>query len=96
LYLLLSYACTAVVSLSGPGGAVLRRFNSWTGQLVLETRLQTPRDGHLLDSGDFGDGTAIAFMGESQDIVALTSGRAVQRIEETGRVRWIWESAEKT
>lgn len=84
------------MSFSGPGGAVLRRFDCLTGQLVLERRLQTPREGHLLDSGDFGDGTAIAFMEESQDIVALTSGHAVQRVEETGRVRWVWESPEKT
>jgi hypothetical protein len=77
-----------VVSLSGPGGAVLRSFDHSTGQLVLEKRLQTPHDGHLLD-----DGSAIAFMEESQDIVALISGNAVQRIEETGRVPWVWESS---
>jgi ER membrane protein complex subunit 1 len=82
------------VSLSGSGGAVLRRFDYSTGQLVLEKRLQTHHESHLLDSGDFGDGTAIAFMEESRDIVALTSGHAVRRIEETGRVLWFWESLE--
>jgi hypothetical protein len=83
-----------VVSLSGLGGTVLRRFDYSTGQLVLEKRLQAPHEGHLLTSGDFGDSTAIAFMGESQDIVALTSGHAVRRIEETGTVPWFWEAPE--
>lgn len=82
------------MSLSGLGGTVLRRFDYSTGQLVLEKRLQAPHEGHLLTSGDFGDSTAIAFMGESQDIVALTSGHAVRRIEETGTVPWFWEAPE--
>lgn len=80
------------MSLSGPGGAVLRIFDYSTGQLVLEKRLQTPHEGHPLD---FGDGAATAFLEGSQDIVALTSGLTVQRIEETGRVPWVWESPEK-
>lgn len=67
-----------------------------TGQLILEKRLQTLHQSPPQDSGDFGDGTAIVFVGELQDIVALTSGHTVQRIEETGRVSWTWESPDKT
>ncbi len=91
-----SYVRVVVVSLSGPGGVVLRKFDHSTGQLILEKRLQTLHQSLPLDRGDFGDGTAIAFVGESQDIVALTSGHTVQRIEGTGRVPWVWESPDKT
>lgn len=75
---------------------MLRRFDYTTGQLVLEKRLQTPHQSPLQDSGDFGDGTAIAFVEESQDIVSLTSGHIVQRIEGTGGVSWVWESPDET
>ncbi|KAH9981995.1 hypothetical protein BJV74DRAFT_852482 [Russula compacta] len=85
-----------VVSLSGPGGVMLRKFDYSTGQLILEKRLRTPHEGHLLDPGDVGVGTAIAFMEEFQDVVVLTSGHSVQRVGETGKVHWIWESPDKT
>jgi hypothetical protein len=75
---------------------VLRRFDCTTGQLILEKRLQTLHQNPPQEPGDFGDGTAIAFIEESQDIVALTSGHTVQRIEGTGRVSWVWESPDKT
>jgi hypothetical protein len=84
------------VSLSGPGGVVLRRFDYMTGQLILEKRLQTPHHSPPQDPGDLGDGTAIAFVEEPQDVVALTSGHTVQRIDGTGRVSWVWESPDKT
>lgn len=90
-----SYVRAAVVSLSGPGGVVLRRFDYMTGQLILEKRLQALHQSPQ-DAGDFGDGTAIAFVEGPQDIVALTSGHTVQRIEGTGRVSWVWESPDKT
>jgi hypothetical protein len=66
---------------------VLRKFDYLTGQVVLEKRLQSPHDDHLRE-----DGAAIAFMKGSQDIVALTGGNAVQRMEETGMVPWVWIS----
>jgi hypothetical protein len=75
---------------------VLRRFDYTTGQLILEKRLQALHQSPPQDPGDFGDGTAIAFVEESQDIVALTSGHTVHRIEGTGRVSWAWESPDKT
>jgi hypothetical protein len=75
---------------------VLRRFDYTTGQLILEKRLQTLHQSPLQDPGDLGDGTAIAFVEESQDIVALTSGHTVQRIEGTGRVPWVWKSPDMT
>lgn len=84
------------MSLSGPGGVVLRRFDYTTGQLILEKRLQTRHQSPPQDPGDLGDGTAIAFIEESQDIVTLTSGHIAQRIEGTGRVSWVWESPDKT
>jgi hypothetical protein len=83
------------VSLSGPGGVVLRRFDYMTGQLILEKRLRTPHQSPPQDPGDFGEGTAIAFVEGPQDVVALTSGHTVQRIDGTGRVSWVWESPDK-
>lgn len=91
----LSYIRTGVVSLSGPGGATLRRFDYSTGQLTLEKRLHARHEGHLLDPGDFGTGTAIVFMEESQDIVSLTWGHTVQRVGETGKILWVWQSPDK-
>ena len=91
-----SYFRAAVASLSGPGGVVLRRFDYTTGQLILEKRLQTLSQSLPIDRGDFGDDTAIAFVEGSQDLVALTSGHTVQRIEGTGRVSWGWEPPDKT
>jgi len=88
--------CAAVASLSGPGGVVLRKFDYSTGQLILEKRLRSLHESRHLDTGDFGDGTAITFVEESQDVVALTNGHIVQRIEGTGRVPWVWESPDKT
>jgi hypothetical protein len=75
---------------------VLRKFDYTTGQLILEKRLQSLHQSPPQDPGDLGDGTAIAFVGESQDIVALTSGHIVQRVEGTGRVSWFWKSPDKT
>lgn len=75
---------------------MLRNFDYSTGQLLLEKRLRTPHEGHLLDPGDVGVGTAIAFMEEFQDVVVLTSGHSVQRVGETGKVHWIWASPDKT
>jgi hypothetical protein len=75
---------------------VLRRFDYTTGQLILEKRLQTLHQSPPQDRSDFGDGTAIAFVEESQDLVVLTSGHTVQRVEVTGRVSWVWESPDKT
>jgi len=86
---------TAVVSLSGPGGATLRIFDYSTGQLVLEKQLHRPHEGHRLYIGDFENGTAVALMEQSRDIVVLTNGYNVQRVGETGKVHWVWESPDK-
>jgi ER membrane protein complex subunit 1 len=74
---------------------MLRTFDSSTGQLILEKRLHKPHEGPHLYPGDFGNGTEIASVDQSQDIVVLTNGHNVQRVGETGSVRWIWESADK-
>ena len=85
----------AVISLSGPGGSMLRTFDCSTGQLILEKRLHQPHEGPHLYPDDFGNGTAIAFVDQSRDIVVLTNGHHVQRVGETGSVYWIWESPDK-
>ncbi|KAI9509927.1 DUF1620-domain-containing protein [Russula earlei] len=81
-----------VVALSGPGGIMIRRFDYATGQLVLEKRLHAPHEGHRPDRGDFGTSTALAFMEKSQDLIALTCGRTVQRVGESGKILWVWEA----
>jgi hypothetical protein len=74
------YLPAAVVSLSGPGGSMLRTFDRSTGQLLLEKRLNKPHEDPHLHSGNIGNGTEIAFVDQSRDIVVLTSGHNVQRI----------------
>jgi len=88
----ISYLLAAVISLSGPGGSMLRTFDRSTGQLILEKRLN--KDPHL-HPGDFGNGTEVAFVEHSRDIVVLTGGHNVQRIGETGGIHWVWTSPDK-
>jgi hypothetical protein len=85
----------AVVSLSGPGGATLRTFDYSTGQMILENPLHRPLEGYRLHIVNFEDSTAVAFMEQSRDIVVLTNGHNVQRVGETGKVHWVWESPNK-
>lgn len=85
----------AVISLSGPGGATLRTFDYSTGQLILEKQLHTPHESYRLRAGNFESGTAVAFMEQSRDIIVLTNGHNVQRVGETGKVHWVWESPDK-
>jgi ER membrane protein complex subunit 1 len=91
-----SYARTGVVSLSGLGGVFLRSFDYSTGQLILEKRLHSPCAGYRLDPDDFGLGTTVAVTEEFPDIFALTCGYTVQRIGESGRVHWVWQSPDNT
>lgn len=88
----ISHLLAAVISLSGPGGSMLRTFDRSTGQVVLEKRLN--KDPHL-HPGDFGNGTEVAFVEHSRDIVVLTGGHHVQRVGETGGVHWVWTSPDK-
>jgi hypothetical protein len=71
---------------------MLRTFDRSTGQLILEKRLN--KDPHLHPS-DFGNGTEVAFVEHSRDIVVLTGGHNVQRVGETGGIRWVWTSPDK-
>jgi hypothetical protein len=85
-----------IVSLSGPGGAFLRSFDYSTGQLILEKRLHPSHVGYRLDPDDSGLGTSVAVIEGSPDIFALTSGHTVQRIGESGKVHWVWQSPDNT
>jgi ER membrane protein complex subunit 1 len=84
------------MSLSGPGGAVLRSFDYSTGQLILEKRLYPLHASHCVDLGDFGLGSTVATMKEYPDIFTLTCGNAVRRIAENGRIQWVWQSSDNT
>jgi hypothetical protein len=81
--------------LSGPGGAILRRFDSSTGQVILEKQLHAPHEDHIRDRGDFDITAAIDVVEGSQDIVTFTRGHTVQRVGESGKVLWRWEFPHK-
>ena len=84
-----------MASLSGPGGAHLRTFDSSTGHLLLEKRLHDPAAGRLQEPGDLG--TAIAFGPDGEDIYILTNGYIVRRADrKTGEVKWGWTAPDQT
>jgi hypothetical protein len=74
---------------------MLRTFDYLTGQLILEKRLCASHEGRHLHTGNLGNGTAIAFMEQSRDILVLTNGHDVRCVGDTGNVQWVWESPDK-
>ena len=74
---------------------MLRTFDRSTGQLILEKSLNKHHEDPRLHPGNFGNGTGIASMEHSRDIVVLTGGHNVQRIGETGGIQCVWRSPDK-
>ncbi|KAI0633153.1 DUF1620-domain-containing protein [Trametes polyzona] len=86
-----------VASLSGPGGAYLRLFDTIEGDLLVETRLHSPGAGRLFEPETLG--TALAFGTEEQagDIFVLTDGHVLRHIDRrTGDVKWGWSAPDQT
>ena len=85
-----------VATLSGPGGAHFRLFDSSSGHLALEKRLHEPQSGRLQEPESLG--VAIAFDNEKDgDIYTLTNGHVLRRIDRhTGDVRWGWTAPDQT
>ncbi|KAF8829541.1 hypothetical protein HHX47_DHR3000530 [Lentinula edodes] len=80
---------SVVASLSGPGGATLRSFNVFNGDMLLERRLHGPETGLLVQPNNLG--TFIAFGKQSNEIYTLTNGATVNSINgET--ISWSWTS----
>lgn len=74
-----------VVSLSGPGGSILRSFDVSNGDLLLEKQLHEPDTGLLIQPSSLG--TFIAFGNSTQDIYTLTNARVVSFIS-NGETSW--------
>ena len=87
-------ARSAVVALSGPGGATYRAFERASGHLLVEKRLHNPVEARLLEPSDFG--TSISFVREEADSYVLTSGHIIHRVGTNGNVKWTWISQDQT
>lgn len=74
---------------------MLRTFDRSTGQLILEKRLNIHHEDPHLHPGNLGNGTEVAPVEHSRDIVVLTGGHNVQRVGETGGIHWVWTSPDK-
>ncbi|ESK86134.1 duf1620 domain-containing protein [Moniliophthora roreri MCA 2997] len=81
-----------VASLSGPGGSVLRIFNTLTGDLLLERQLHKPVSGLLVEPGSLG--CSVAFGNDTlgtPDLFVLSNGHSVHHF--VGRdEKWTWKS----
>lgn len=90
-----------IASLSGPGGSTFRSFDVASGDLLSERRLHSPRNGQLFEPTDIGVHLAFVDGGSteisSSDVLALTNGRTVRRIDvASGKVKWEWSSGDKS
>ncbi|KAJ3930511.1 MAG: DUF1620-domain-containing protein [Lentinula lateritia] len=83
---------SVVASLSGPGGATLRSFNVFNGDMLLERRLHEPETGLLVQPNNLG--TFIAFGKQSNEIYTLTNGATVNSIN-GGTISWSWTSGDQ-
>ncbi|KAL4246361.1 ER membrane protein complex subunit 1 [Abortiporus biennis] len=77
-----------VAALSGPGGAVLRIFDSLAGHLIFEKSLHPPESGRLFEPANVG--VALAFdANENKDVYALSDGHTIRRVNgQTGETSW--------
>ena len=86
-----------VATLSGPGGAHFRLFDSTVGHLLLETHLHDPSAGRLQEPESLGVSVAFATEETDQDIYVLTNGHILRRIDRhTGEVKWGWTAPDQT
>ncbi|KAJ3784551.1 DUF1620-domain-containing protein [Lentinula aff. detonsa] len=83
---------SVVASLSGPGGATLRSFNAFDGEMILERRLHAPDTGLLAQPNNLG--TFIAFGKQDGELYTLTNGRTVNFINGSEN-SWSWTSPEQ-
>ncbi|KAL4255601.1 ER membrane protein complex subunit 1 [Pleurotus pulmonarius] len=81
-----------VASLSGPGGATLRTFDILNGDLLLEQRIHEPSHGQLYEPSYLG--TSVAYTADGSDLVVLSNGGLVQRLDNLGAVKWSWSSSD--
>ncbi|KAF9473948.1 DUF1620-domain-containing protein [Pholiota conissans] len=83
-----------VATLSAPGGATLRTFDTITGDLLLEKRMHAPETGALSEPAHFGKDVVFAL--NSTDLYVLTNGCTVTKLNgTTGEVMWSWSSEDR-
>ncbi len=88
---------TVVATLSGPGGAHFRIFDSTAGYLLSETRLHDPASGRLQEPESLGTTIAFGCEEKEKDIFVLTNGHTLRRLDRrTGEVRWGWTAPDQT
>ena len=91
------FCVLVVASLSGPGGASLRIFDFETGDLIAEKFLHNPNTARLFEPNDVG--TSMTFLsqeGQFSDMLVLTSGHVLRRVDSSGEVQWTWTSPDET
>lgn len=96
---LITLLVAVVASLSGPGGATLRTFDYTSGALIVEQRLHKPESARLLEPDHTG--ASIAFVSstsasESTDLIVLTEGHVVRKLDSAGKELWKWVSPDQT
>jgi hypothetical protein len=88
---------TVIAALSGPGGAILRLFDTASGALLLEKHLHAPTAGRL-EAPDRG--AAVAFVdvdGHARpDLLVLTNGHELRRLTGDGALVWAWTASDQT
>jgi hypothetical protein len=86
-----------IAALSGPGGAILRLFDTASGALLLEKHLHAPTAGRL-EAPDRG--AAVAFVdvdGHARpDLLVLTNGHELRRLTGDGALVWAWTASDQT
>ena len=86
-----------MATLSGPGGAHLRLFDSTSGHLLLEKRLHDPQAGRLQEPETLGVSVTFGSDENDTDIYVLTNGHILRRIDRrTGDVKWGWTAPDQT
>lgn len=92
-----------VATLSGPGGSVLRVFDSLEGTIIHEKMLHHPQNGQLYSQKPlgvnvaFGASRVTGVSRDTKDLFVLTNGHTVYRIDGTrGDLLWSWTVPEQT
>ena len=92
-----------VATLSGPGGSVLHVFDSLEGTTIHEKRLHHSQNGQIYSGRTLGVDVAFGTRKttkddqEAKDLLVLTNGHTVHRIDGTsGDLVWSWSAPEQT
>ena len=86
----LNLAHTALVTLSGPGGAISRSLDLKTGEIIFEQRLHSISEATIIQP-------QATFDASSQDVYTLSNGHTVSRLDQkTGTPTWSWSGQDQS